>query len=230
MAARAFNEFPTQAAAFLRELQRNNNKVWFETNKARYEEAIVRPALLFAEALGEKVRAFSPHIRAEPRIGGSVFRIQRDVRFSRDKSPYKTHIGIRLRDERFQNGAKCEGPLYYVELDPGAAHLGVGLKSFSAQELAAFRGALGDADALKALAGLTAKVESAGGRLEGERLLRAPSGAPPTPLALYKGIFAQFDYPVNDVATGSALLRSATSVFRTHVGVYDWLVAHASQP
>lgn len=145
MAARAFNDFPTQAAAFLRELQRNNNKVWFEANKARYEEGIVKPALLFAEALGEKVGAFSPHVRAEPRIGGSLFRIRRDVRFSRDKSPYKTHIGVRLRDERFQNGAKCEGPLYYVELDASAARFGVGLKSFAAQELVAYRSALADA-------------------------------------------------------------------------------------
>jgi uncharacterized protein (TIGR02453 family) len=230
MAARAFNDFPARGAAFLRELERNNNKAWFDANKARYQEAVAAPALRFAESLGERIRMFSPHIRAEPRIGGSVFRIQRDVRFSKDKSPYKTHIGIRLRDERFHHGAKCEGPLYYVELGAGGARFGVGVKSFSTQELAAYRRALSDARALKALAGLIAKAEASGGRLDVERLVRMPRDVPDTPLALCKGIFTVFAFPLDDVAATPALLRCAASVFRRHAGVYDWLLVHVSPP
>ncbi|MDP1732873.1 MAG: TIGR02453 family protein [Sulfuritalea sp.] len=85
---------------FLDELAANNDRGWFEANKPRYEELVREPALDFITAMAEPLAKFAPHFRAEPRkMGGSLMRVFRDTRFARDKSPYKTNIGIQFRHE-----------------------------------------------------------------------------------------------------------------------------------
>ena len=80
---------------FLRQLKRHNNRDWFAKNKQRYEEAVRDPALMFISSFGPHLRKLSPHFVADPRpTRGSLFRIYRDTRFSADKHPYKTHVGI----------------------------------------------------------------------------------------------------------------------------------------
>ena len=83
---------------FLDELAGNNNRAWFEENKPRYEALIREPALAFIEQMGPELQAFAPHFRADARkMGGSLMRVYRDTRFARDKTPYKTNIGIQFR-------------------------------------------------------------------------------------------------------------------------------------
>ena len=110
---------------FLAELADNNNREWFQDNKARYERD-VRDALVgFVLDFGEILPGISPHMVADPRLnGGSVFRIYRDVRFSKDKSPYKTNAGIHFRHEV---GRKVHGPGLYLHLQPGNVFAGAGL-------------------------------------------------------------------------------------------------------
>ena len=80
---------------FMRDLQANNNREWFNENKHRYVSDLMDPALAFILDFGQHLDRISPHFRADPRPnGGSLFRIYRDVRFARDKSPYKTHVGL----------------------------------------------------------------------------------------------------------------------------------------
>lgn len=96
---KTFSGFPREAIRFLNDLRVNNNRPWFDKNRAIYDACIVSPALAFAPALAAELAVFAPSVIAEPRVGGSLFRIHRDTRFSPDKSPYKTHVGIRLRDK-----------------------------------------------------------------------------------------------------------------------------------
>ena len=93
----AFHGFPREAFTFLLGLSRNN-KAWFDANRPIYDAAVVAPDLSFVEALGARLQAFAPSVTADPKVGGSLFRIHRDTRFSPDKRPYKTHVGIRFRD------------------------------------------------------------------------------------------------------------------------------------
>src|SRR5258708_144587 len=80
---------------FLRQLKRHNDRKWFQENKARYEADVRDPALQFIEAIGPGLRKISPHLVADPKpVGGSLFRINRDIRFSKDKCPCKTAVGI----------------------------------------------------------------------------------------------------------------------------------------
>ena len=94
-------EFGPELFAFLRELKANNDREWFNANKDRYENDLLEPALAFIEDFGLRLPQLSPHLVADARRqGGSLFRIYRDTRFARDKSPYKTQAGIYFRHER----------------------------------------------------------------------------------------------------------------------------------
>ena len=87
--------FTPQSLRFLTELSRNNNREWFTEHKAQYEASRREPSLRLIADMAEPLATISPQLRAEPkRVGGSLFRIHRDVRFSGDKSPYKRHVGI----------------------------------------------------------------------------------------------------------------------------------------
>lgn len=219
---RAQSSFSEDSLRFLRELERHNTKAWFEQNKARYQESIIEPALAFVQALGARIATFSPHVAAEPRIGGSLFRIHRDTRFSADKSPFKTRVGMRFRDRRFLNGSTCEGPIFYVEFDARTLRRGIGVKAFEPAQLAAYRAALADAPALRVLERAVARVEAEGGHIASDALARAPKGTPDSPLARYKGLFAMFESPAEEVASG-VLLKRTGEVFCRHLALHEWL-------
>ncbi len=109
---------------FLHELAANNNKAWFEANKPRYEELVREPALDFIEAMEPVLKTFAPSFIAEPRkLGGSLMRVYRDTRFSRDKTPYKTNIGIQFRHKL---GKDMHAPGFYVHVATDECFLGAG--------------------------------------------------------------------------------------------------------
>jgi uncharacterized protein (TIGR02453 family) len=116
--------FTPSLFTFLRELAENNNREWFQDNKSRYEQHVKDPALRLIADFGPRLKKISPHFRADPRaVGGSLFRIHRDTRFSKDKSPYKTHTGIQFRHEL---GKDAYAPGFYLHLEPGQVFCGVG--------------------------------------------------------------------------------------------------------
>ena len=111
--------------SFLRELEANNEKAWWEINKDRYIEVIREPALEFINVFGERLSQISPHFLADSRtVGGSLMRPYRDMRFSKDKTPYKTNVGIQFRHEQ---GRDVHAPGFYLHLEPRACFAGVGL-------------------------------------------------------------------------------------------------------
>ena len=108
--------FTSESFAFLRELRENNNRDWFAVNKRRYESEVRDPALRFINDFGPRLARIAPRLVADPRpVGGSMFRIYRDTRFSRDKSPYKTHVGIHFFHESAKKAASVPG--FYLHLD-----------------------------------------------------------------------------------------------------------------
>jgi uncharacterized protein (TIGR02453 family) len=130
--------FSPELFAFLRELAANNDREWFAANKARYVADVQEPALAFIEDVGMRLpEEVSRHITADPRpTGGSMFRIYRDIRFSKDKSPYKTHVGIQFRHERARD---AHAPGFYLHLEPGTVFLGCGTWSPDSKTLHAIR-------------------------------------------------------------------------------------------
>jgi len=131
-----FSGFPEETVRFFEDLSRNNNKAWFADHKPEFESSVIAPAREFVEAMGQKLMKLAPGIIADPRVNGSIFRIYRDIRFSKDKTPYKTHLGIFLWEgERPKK--ECSG--FYVHLEPPNLILGVGIYNFSKPLLEEYR-------------------------------------------------------------------------------------------
>jgi uncharacterized protein (TIGR02453 family) len=117
--------FGPELFSFLADLRANNDREWFAANKHRYEEHLLEPALAFIDAFGPRLEKISPHFRADARpSGGSLFRIYRDTRFSKDKSPYKTNLGIHFRHDRAKD---ARAPGYYLHIGPGEVFAGGGI-------------------------------------------------------------------------------------------------------
>lgn len=120
-----FNGFSSAAFEFLEELAENNNREWFAENKSRYEETVLLPALEFVTAMQTPLRKVSPHFVAVPkRVGGSLMRIYRDTRFSKNKTPFKTNLGVHFRHEA---GKDVHAPGFYFHIDTEEVFMGAGI-------------------------------------------------------------------------------------------------------
>jgi len=137
------NRFFSRASFdFLRKLDANNNRDWFNRHKQEYEDAVRSPALDFIDAMADGIYALSPHFLAVPRkVGGSLMRVYRDVRFGKDKRPFKTNVGIQFR--HFQ-GKDVHAPGFYVHLEPKGCFLGVGIWHPDAPALGNIRTAIAE--------------------------------------------------------------------------------------
>jgi uncharacterized protein (TIGR02453 family) len=106
-------------------LSKHNEKTWWDNNRQRYVEVIREPALEFIQDFGPRLARISPHFTADSRtVGGSLMRPHRDTRFSNDKTPYKTNVGIQFRHDA---GKDIHAPGFYVHLEPNASFVGVGM-------------------------------------------------------------------------------------------------------
>jgi uncharacterized protein (TIGR02453 family) len=169
-----FTGFPKDFFAFFRELKDNNGRVWFETNKQRYRDSVQAPMSDFISAMAPKLATISKHFVADPRPnGGSMFRIHRDVRFAKDKRPYKEHAACHFRHAL---GRDVHAPGFYMHFAPDEILIGGGMWMPPADALAQVRGAIAAKPAAwkKVLTdkAFTKHFE----RVEGEALTRPPRG------------------------------------------------------
>jgi uncharacterized protein (TIGR02453 family) len=168
--------FSPELFSFLAELRANNNRDWFADNKHRYEEYLLEPALEFIAEFAPRLEKISPHIRADARpSGGSLFRIYRDTRFSKDKSPYKTNLGIHFRHELAK---EVQAPGFYLHLGPDGVFAGGGIWHPGAAGASRIREAIVDDPGRWRRATRTGAFAK---RLElgGDSLKRVPSWADP---------------------------------------------------
>ena len=155
---------------FLRELKDNNNREWFKSQKSRYEAEVVDPVTEFIENMAPRVAKISPHVVVDPRPnGGSRFRIYRDTRFSKDKSPYKTQVGCQFRHA---SGKDAHAPGFYLHLAPDEVFFGGGIWGPKGDALRSVRQRIVDKpdDWTNATGALD---------LRGDQLVRAPKGFDP---------------------------------------------------
>ena len=157
---------------FLKELESNNNREWFNANKQRYLDEVRDPLLAFVSEFGAVLKKISPNMVADPRpSGGSLFRIYRDTRFAKDKSPYKTYAAM-----SFRNVKGVSAPGFYLHLQPGRIFAGAGMWHPPAEALASVRDAIVDQpeEWKRATRGKGRALDDGS-----ERLKRAPRGYDP---------------------------------------------------
>lgn len=130
-----FSGFPRDTVRFLRAIARNNNEEWLETNRPRYEAAILTPARACVVAVGDALHEAGCRVVADPRVNGSIFRMARDRRFRPDALPYKTHLALMW----WASGARMTTPGFYLQIDGKGLEFGVGLPDVPREQLPAFR-------------------------------------------------------------------------------------------
>ena len=173
MASKRYASFTPQSIGFLKELKANNNRDWFNENKTRYEEHVLDVALRFIQSMHDPLADIAPHFTVIPkRMGGSLMRVYRDTRFSKNKTPYKTNIGIQFRHEQAKD---VHSPGYYVHVDTEQVFVGVGMWRPASEPLANIRHRIVDKDS-EWLAASRDKMFSRHFHLGGESLSRAPRG------------------------------------------------------
>jgi uncharacterized protein (TIGR02453 family) len=206
MESQSFKGFPADVLEFLRELSENNNKAWFDANKQRYTEGVIANVPAFVTALGEQLQAeISPRIFYDVRTNGagSMMRIYRDTRFSKDKTPYKTNIAF-----AFWEGPrkKMENSSFGFQFGTFGAGLYGGMWHFPKELLDTYRSAVDDEVHGAELEEAISAVRSAGCEISADTYKRVPRGYdadhPRAELLKFKGLHAsppQFD--VNLVTT-----------------------------
>lgn len=168
-----FPGFPPETLDFLKNLKSNNTRDWFLSHKNIYEEKVKTPMIHFVLALKDEMKKFAKELLVDPTH--NIFRIYRDIRFSQDKSPYKTHIAAAFdpADMRKRPSAGL-----YFHLEPEQLFLGGGIHMPGSAELFAIRHAIAkNPRALRKIIA-TAEFKKMFESLKGEQLSRVPRGFP----------------------------------------------------
>jgi uncharacterized protein (TIGR02453 family) len=164
--------FSPQLFMFLRDLKKNNNRKWFTRNRPRYEKQLLEPSLRFVKDVAPRLRTISPYLVADPKpFAGSLFRIYRDIRFSKDKSPYKTNVAMQFWHKK--GGKKIHAAGLYLHLSPGQSFAGAGVWHPDQATLNRVRKAIVEKPES------WRRVRDSGLRVEGDSLKRPPIGFNP---------------------------------------------------
>ncbi len=192
---------PKGALTFLAGLEKNNNKQWFDANRESYQKNLLEPLKTLVEALGSVFLRKLPELQFSPKVNGSIFRINRDTRFSKDKRPYKTNAGVYLW---VGQGKKLACPGIYFHLEAKKVMLGSGIYMFEPEALSIYRRHVAAKGATIAKA--ITKAEKVGFALEGKKLKRVPSGFPAdhkySELLKMKGLHVTKTFPASKVIKG----------------------------
>ena len=225
-----FNGFPKETLTFFKDLIENNDTTWFKSHKEDYQRIVLEPAKAFVFDMGQRLQSIAPDIVADTRTNGagSIFRIYRDIRFSKDKSPYKTYLGILFWEGP---GKKMENSGFYFHLDPANSlfMLAAGLYTFTKTHLEAYREAVIDEKTGRILCDAVEKVKAAGKyQIGGKHYKRTPRGYDEShPLAeylLYNSLYAYIEEAIPDALFSKKLLDYCLHRFKEMAPIHQWLM------
>ena len=221
-----FHGFSRDTITFLKDLKKHNDREWFNAHKDIYTGQVIGPAQALVTDLGERLKEIAPGVIAVPKPNRSIFRIYRDTRFSSDKSPYKTHLGIFLW-EGIRPRMECPG--FYFHLEPPNLMLGMGLYMFPRKALEHFRNAVVDPEHGAELTDILSQLEGMEGyTLGGKHYKRIPpgfdSGHPNAELLRHNGLYAGIEGPIPEELYSERLLDYCMERFAPLGGLHRWLV------
>ena len=218
--------FGPETFSFLRDLTQHNDRDWFMANRSRYEAHYLAPSLAFIEAIGPHLAGELPgDVRFEPRVNGSLFRINRDVRFSKDKTPYKNHI-----DMWFWSGDRkgWETPGYFMRLLPDRWAIGGGMHHFSKESLDAYRNSVVDESSGTALEDAVSRIGPPYevGLVSRKSVPRGYDAAHPrAPYLLHEGLVAVLEGPLPPEVAGEDFVDACLEHFKAVSPINVWLAS-----
>jgi uncharacterized protein (TIGR02453 family) len=225
MAEGSFAGFSRELLSFLAELEQNNQKAWLDRQRERYERLLLQPAKNFVAAMRPALATVAPGLRAEPRIGGSIMRIARDTRFSKDKAQYKTHLDMMFWEGA---GASKESPSFFMRIGPRTLGIGAGLHGFTPAQLERYRQAVADEASGAALRDAIRAVSARGFELNEPHYKRVPQGFaadhPNGTLLRHRSLYAWRSDPVPEALFGPGSVEYCRQLFVALRPIQAWLV------
>jgi len=218
--------FPQSTIKFLTALSKNNSKEWFENNRARYDFELLQPAVQFVIDLGEKLSELSPNINAIPKVDKSIFRLYRDVRFSKNKAPFKTNLGLYFWEGR---GKKMECSGLYFHIEPKLFFLGAGMYQFTTDQLKKYRELVSNPAKGKELNDIVKKVlKKKKYQLGGKTYKKTPRGFDPNyiynDLLLHSGFYVYYESKNFSELTKKDPASFSYKTFKEIYSVHKWFV------
>ena len=225
---KTFKGFPKEGLKFLKDLKNNNNRDWFGAHKKDYEEYLLEPAQNFVSDLGNRLKSLSKGIIYDTRTNGSgsIMRIYRDVRFSKDKSPYNTYLRMMFWEGE---GKKTENPGFFFSISPKGAGIFTGMHEFSKPRLEVYRDSVVDTKRGSELEKAIASLEKAGGyKIGGEHYKRVPKGYDPdhkrADLLRYNGLYTSFEAISKEAVLKPNLIDVCFDHCKKMAPLHKWLI------
>ncbi len=220
----AFSGFKKEGIKFLEDLKENNTKVWFENNRHIWEEHILRPNVDFIEEMGETLQILVPTIKAKPKVSGSLFKIYRDVRFSKDKTPMKDKIGI-----LFWQGLahRMQSSSFYIFYDINQYYIATGIRSFKAPLLKTYREYIKNEARRIELHNILEELKTKGYYFPEPKYKRLPLGFKEDDkyayLSLYNAIFSYKTYELDEVFFTEDIVSKTFNIYQDMYELQQWL-------
>lgn len=223
--SRTFEGFSDQTLQYLRGLQKHNNRDWFHEHKPEHEQYILEPSKAFVEAIAPLIMSISPHIYAEPKVNRSLFRISRDTRFSKNKTPYKTHVAMIFWEG---GGKRMDCSSFYVHFDREKLMLGAGMYCFSQPVMEKYRELVAFGKHGEELPKILQSIKKKGYEIGGEHYKRIPRGydkeSRNAELLLHNGLYAWHEEPLPKEFHSEKLVPYIIKHFKKMAPLHAWLV------
>lgn len=218
------SNFPKCTADFLSKLSRNNSRDWFENHREEYKTMFLEPAQEFVVEMGKKLQPVRPGIIAIPKIDKSIFRLHRDIRFSKEKLPYKTNLGIYFWEGESK---KMDSSGFYFHIEPKYFFIGCGIYIFSDEMIKVYREALSDKTAGEQITNAIKKIRKAGYQIGGKHFKRLPKGFdedfPHTELLLHNGLYCFTESSDLNLLNSKNVVEYCFKHYKNMLPFHSWL-------
>ena len=217
--------FTKDTVKFFTQLKKNNNKKWFETHREEFEQNVMEPAKIFVIHLGDTLRDIAPEIRAIPQVDKSIFRLHRDVRFSKNKAPYKTNLGIFLWEGPAKK-MECSG--FYIGIEPKLFFVGLGMYIFTPEQIKKFRETVYNPSNAEELNNVLKNLKKKGYKINEPHFKQVPRGFDKeykyVDLLKYNGLYSYYESNNLDELLNSDQIKFLFRKFKDMLPIHRWLL------
>lgn len=225
MSEQLFNGFSKETIQFFKDLKQNNDKAWFDKNRDTLETFVMEPAKQFVIQMGSMLQNLRPDLYFEPKTDKSIFRLHRDVRFSKNKLPYKTHLAF-----LFWEGPrkKMENPAFYFHIEPDQIIIAAGMYHFSPPALKAYREAVVSDRLGPALETAIKNIKNNGYSIGKSHYKKVPRGYdsehPRAELLRYNGMGTMKTAPLPQDLYSEDLVHYCFEKYTKMLPLFEWLI------
>ena len=217
--------FTKDTVKYFTRLKKNNNKAWFESHRDELEQHVMEPARIFVIHMGDTLREIATDIMAIPQVDKSIFRLHRDVRFSKNKAPFKTNLGIFFWEGPAKK-MECSG--FYIGIESNLFFVGLGMYMFTPEQIKKFRETVYNPANAEELTKILRNLKRKGYKINEPHLKQVPRGYDKeykyADLLKYNGLYAFYESNNLDELLYSDQIKFLFKKFKDMLPIHKWLL------